>query len=97
MRPSNHHLTLRVVRALKVRASNAAVPALPICMRLYRNKQGVTKGKLKGNSESKKSKATPSTKRQKKQARRALRKTRKAVMYWFSGTLSFDVLELASR
>lgn len=47
--------------------------ALPICMRLYRNKQGATKGK--GGS---KRKATPSTKRQKKQAKRVQRKRRKA-------------------
>jgi hypothetical protein len=47
--------------------------ALPLCMRLYRNKQGVTKGK--GGS---KKKAAPSTKRQKKQAKRAERKKRKA-------------------
>jgi hypothetical protein len=46
--------------------------ALPICMRLYRNKQGVTKGK--GGS---KKKASPSTKRQKKQVKRADRKRRK--------------------
>ena len=48
--------------------------AFPICMRLYRNKQGVTKGK----GGSKKRKATPSTKRQKKNAKRAQRKKRKA-------------------
>ncbi len=52
--------------------------ALPICMRLYRNKQGVTKGKAKREGGSKKSKPTPSTKRQQKQAKRAQRKTRKA-------------------
>ena len=40
--------------------------ALPICMRLYRNKQGVTKKK-----------SVPTTRRQKKQAKRAQRKTRK--------------------
>jgi hypothetical protein len=51
--------------------------ALPICMRLYRNKQGVTKGKAKQKGGSKK-KAAPSTKRRKKQAKRAQRKTRKA-------------------
>ncbi len=51
--------------------------ALPICMRLYRNKQGVTKGKAKPKGGSKK-KAAPSTKRLKKQAKRAQRKTRKA-------------------
>lgn len=51
--------------------------ALPICMRLYRNKQGVTKGKakLKGGT---KQKPAPSTKRQKKQAQRAQRKKRAA-------------------
>ena len=52
--------------------------ALPICMRLYRNKQGVTKGKGKRKGKGKK-KATPSTKRQKKQARRAARKQRRVV------------------
>ena len=51
--------------------------ALPICMRLYRNKQGVTKGKAKPKGGSK-NKAAPSTKRRKKQAKRAQRKTRKA-------------------
>jgi hypothetical protein len=50
--------------------------ALPICMRLYRNKQGVTKGKAKQRRGSKK-KPAPSTKRQKKQARRVQRKARK--------------------
>jgi len=50
--------------------------ALPICMRLYRNKQGVTKGKTMGRATSKK-KAPPSTKPQKKQAKRAQRKRRK--------------------
>ncbi len=49
--------------------------ALPICMRLYRNKQGVTKGKAKRKGGTKK-KPTPSTKRQKKQAQRAERKKR---------------------
>ena len=49
--------------------------ALPILMRLYRNKQGLTKGKAKGGG---KKKAAPSTKRKKKQAKRAQRKTRKA-------------------
>ncbi len=52
--------------------------ALPICMRLYRNKQGVTKGKVKQRSGSKK-KTAPSTKRRKKQAKLAQRKKRKAV------------------
>ncbi len=52
--------------------------ALPICMRLYRNKQGVTKGKAKQSGGSKK-KAAPSTKRQKKQAKCAQRKKRKVV------------------
>ena len=51
--------------------------ALPICMRLYRNKQGLTKGKAKPKGGSKK-RAAPSTKRGKKQAKRAQRKTRKA-------------------
>lgn len=51
--------------------------ALPICMRLYRNKQGVTKGKAKGKGATKK-KAAPSTKRQKKNEKRAQRKKRKA-------------------
>ena len=51
--------------------------ALPICMRLYRNKQGVTKGKAKQKGGSKK-KVAPSTKRRKKQAKRAQRKERKA-------------------
>jgi len=49
--------------------------AVPICMRLYRNKQGVTKGKKKRGGSKKKS--APSTKRQKKQARRTERKHRK--------------------
>ena len=49
--------------------------ALPICMRLYRNKQGVTKGKAKPKGGTKK-KSTPSTRRQKKQAKRAQRKKR---------------------
>ena len=49
--------------------------ALPICMRLYRNKQGVTKAKAKRKGGTKQ-KPTPSTKRQKKQAKRALRKKR---------------------
>ena len=52
--------------------------ALPICMRLYRNKQGVTKGKAKREG-GKKSKPTPSTKRQEKQDRRTQRKKRKVV------------------
>jgi hypothetical protein len=51
--------------------------ALPICMRLYRNKQGVTKGKAKQQRGSKK-KTAASAKRQKKQAKRAQRKERKA-------------------
>ena len=51
--------------------------ALPINMRLYRNRQGVTKGKNKKNGGSKK-KSPPSTKRQKKQAKRAQRKARRA-------------------
>ena len=50
--------------------------ALPMCMRLYRNKQGVTKGKAKQRQGSKKQSA-PSTKRQKKQAQRVQRKERK--------------------
>jgi hypothetical protein len=50
--------------------------ALPICMRLYRNKQGVTKGKAKQGQGSKK-KSAPSTKRRKKQAKRVQRKERK--------------------
>ena len=50
--------------------------ALPICMRLYRNKQGLTKGKAKQKSGSKK-KAAPSTKRRKKQVKRVERKKRK--------------------
>jgi hypothetical protein len=52
--------------------------ALPICMRLYRNKQGVTKGKSKAKGGSKKRTSSPSTKRQKKQAKRAQRKQRRA-------------------
>ncbi len=51
--------------------------ALPICMRLYRNKQGLTKGKAKTKSATKK-KPAPSTKRQKKQAKRAAAQKRKA-------------------
>jgi len=50
--------------------------ALPICMRLYRNKQGVTKGKAKQKGGSKK-KAASSTKRGRKQAKPAQRKKRK--------------------
>ena len=49
--------------------------ALPICMRLYRNKQGVTKAKAKRKGGTKK-KSTPSARRQKKQAKRAQRKKR---------------------
>lgn len=59
--------------------------ALPICMRLYRNKQGVTKGKAKPVTKGKakpkgetKQKPAPSTKRQKKQAKPAQRKKRAA-------------------
>ena len=52
--------------------------ALPICMRLYRNKQGLTKGKGKRKGGSTKRKPTPSTRRQKKIAKRAQRKERKA-------------------
>ncbi len=48
--------------------------ALPICMRLYRNKQGVTKGETKRKGGSKKHKAAPTTKRQEKQDKRAGRK-----------------------
>jgi hypothetical protein len=51
--------------------------AVPICMRLYRNKQGVRKGKAKRKGGSKK-RAAPTTKRQKKRAKRAQRKRRKA-------------------
>jgi hypothetical protein len=51
--------------------------ALPICMRLYRNKQGVTKGKAKQHRGSKK-KTAASAKRQRKKAKRAQRKERKA-------------------
>lgn len=50
--------------------------ALPICMRLYRNKQGVAKAKAKQRSGSKK-RSAPSTKRQQKQTKRARRKARK--------------------
>jgi hypothetical protein len=50
--------------------------ALPICMRLYRNRQGLTKGKNKRSSKGQKKKA-PSTKRQKKVAKRAARKQRR--------------------
>lgn len=49
--------------------------SLPICMRLYRNKQGVVKGK-RGST---KRKPAASTKPQKKQAKRAQSKKRKAV------------------
>ena len=49
--------------------------ALPICMRLYRNRQGVTKGKNKAKGGTQK-KQTASSKRQKKQAKRAARKQR---------------------
>jgi hypothetical protein len=51
--------------------------ALPICMRLYRNKQGVTKGKKAPSQGGSKKKAPPSTKRRKKQAKREQRKQRK--------------------
>lgn len=51
--------------------------ALPICMRLYRNRQGVTKGKAKQRGGSKKRNCSPSTKRQKKQAQRARRKAKR--------------------
>lgn len=51
--------------------------ALPICMRLYRNKQGVTKRKSKAKGGSKKRASTASSKRQQKQAKRAQRKQRK--------------------
>jgi hypothetical protein len=51
--------------------------ALPINMRLYRNKQGVTKGKNKKNGGSKK-KSPPSTKRQKKQAKRTHKESTKS-------------------
>jgi hypothetical protein len=51
--------------------------ALPICMRLYRNRQGLTKGKNKPSRGTKK-KAAPSTKRQRKQAKRQARKQRRA-------------------
>ena len=47
--------------------------ALPILMRLYRNKQGVTKAKGGG-----KKKAAPSTKRKKKQAKRKAAKKKPA-------------------
>ncbi len=50
--------------------------ALPICMRLYRNKQGLTKGQAKRKSATKKRPA-PATKRQKKQAKRAAAQKRK--------------------
>jgi hypothetical protein len=50
--------------------------ALPLRMRLYRNRQGVTKGKAKQKGGSKK-KAAPSTKRKKKQAKWTQRKKRK--------------------
>lgn len=51
--------------------------ALPICMRLYRNKQGLTKGKAKGQAAGNQRKPAPSSKRQKKQAKRAQRKSRR--------------------
>jgi hypothetical protein len=51
--------------------------AVPICMRLYRNRQGVTKGKNKQKAGSKK-KAAPSAKRLKKQAKRTARKQRRS-------------------
>ena len=51
--------------------------ALPICMRLYRNKQGLTKGKKAKAKGGSKKKPAPSTKRQKKQAKRLQRKKRK--------------------
>jgi hypothetical protein len=50
--------------------------ALPICMRLYRNRQGVTKGKNKPKGGTQKNR-TGSTKRQKNQAKRAARKQRR--------------------
>ena len=53
--------------------------ALPICMRLYRNKQGVTKGKRKkSQGDSKQRNLSPrAKKRQQKQAKRELRKARR--------------------
>jgi hypothetical protein len=50
--------------------------ALPICMRLYRNRQGVTKGKNKTSGTGKQKKKL-STKRQQKQLKRAERKKRR--------------------
>jgi hypothetical protein len=51
--------------------------ALPICMRLYRNRQGLTKGKNKPAKATKK-RTTASNKRQKKEAKRLARKQRRA-------------------
>jgi hypothetical protein len=51
--------------------------ALPICMRLYRNKQGLTKGKKAKPKGGSKKKPAPTTKRRKKQAKRVQRKKRK--------------------
>jgi hypothetical protein len=50
--------------------------ALPICMRWYRNRQGVTKGKNK-NSKATNQSTGPSTRRQKKQTKRVARKRRR--------------------